>query len=124
MIRVLQFADIANRYDFIESIVRWADPKQFEMSVCVRSEKSHIALPLYRPHTVVHVLNGAGREKIPSAVNKLASIMRKMKIDIVHAHHFDQGVIAWLATRMYRKTALVVGRHYSDAIYRVPSLTK
>jgi glycosyltransferase involved in cell wall biosynthesis len=70
------------------------------------------------------VLNGAGREKIPSAVKKLASILRRMKIDIVHAHHFDQGVIAWMATRLCRKTALVIGRHYSDAVYRVPSRTK
>ena len=124
MIRVLQFADIVNRYDFIESIVRWADPNQFEMSVCVRSEKCNIVPPLYRPHTVVHVLNGTGREKIPGAVNRLASLLRKMKIDIVHAHHFDQSVIAWMATRLYRKTALVIGRHYSDALYRVPSRVK
>ena len=124
MIRVLQFADIVNRYDFIESIVRWADPNQFEMSVCVRSEKCNIAPPLYRPHTVVHLLNGTGREKIPGAVNRLASLLRKMKIDIVHAHHFDQGMIAWMATCLYRKTALVIGRHYSDALYRVPSRTK
>ena len=124
MIRVLQFADIVNRYDFIESIVRWADPNQFEMSVCVRSEKCNIAPPLYRPNTVVHLLNGTGRKKVPGAVNRLASLLHKMKIDIVHAHHFDQGMIAWMATRLYRKTALVIGRHYSDALYRVPSRTK
>jgi len=124
MIRVLHFADIANRYDFIESVVRWADPQRFEVSVCVRSEKSHIAPPLYRPHTVVHVLNGTGREKIPGTVNTLASLLSRMKIDIVHAHHFDEGVIAWMATRLHRKTALVIGRHYSDAIYRIPSRTK
>jgi glycosyltransferase involved in cell wall biosynthesis len=47
-----------------------------------------------------------------------------MKIDIVHAHHFDQSVIAWMATRLFRKTALVIGRHYSDALYRVPSWVK
>ncbi len=124
MIRVLQFADIVNRYDFIESIVRWADPNKFEMSVCVRSERCNIAPPVYRPTTVVHVLNGAGRAKIPGAVSTLASFLHKMKIDIVHAHHFDQGVIAWMATRLCRKTALVIGRHYSDALYRVPSRTK
>jgi hypothetical protein len=46
MIRVLHFADIVNRCDFIESIVRWADPNKFEMSVCVRSKECNIA-PLY-----------------------------------------------------------------------------
>lgn len=124
MIRVLQFVDIVNRYDFVESIVRWADPDQFEVYVCVRSEKCNIAPPLYKPHTTVHVLNGIGREKIPGAVDRLASLLRKMKIDIVHAHHFEQGLIAWMATRLYRKTALVIGRHYSDALYRLPSRTK
>jgi len=124
MIRVLQFADIVNRYDFIESIVRWADPNRFEMSVCVRSEKSNIERPVYRPHTVVHTLNGTGRAKIPVTVNRLALLLRKMKIDIVHAHHFDQSVIAWMATRLYRNTVLVIGRHYSDALYRVPTWVK
>ena len=124
MIRVMQFADIVNRYDFIESIVRWADPNQFDMSVCVRSEKYNIAPPFYRPHTIVHVLNVTGRAKIPNAVSMLASLLRNMKIDVVHAHHFDQSVIAWMATRLFRKTALVIGRHYSDALYRVPSRVK
>jgi glycosyltransferase involved in cell wall biosynthesis len=54
-------------------------------------------------------------------VKRLASLLRKRKIDVVHAHHFDQGMIAWMATRLHPKTALVIGRHYSDALYRVPS---
>jgi glycosyltransferase involved in cell wall biosynthesis len=124
MIRVLQFSDIINRYDFIESIVRWSDPRQFEMSVCVRSEKCNIAPPVYRPKTVVHVLDGVGREKSGGAVRTLVSLLRRMKIDIIHAHHFDQGAIAWMATRLHPRTSLVIGRHYSDAIYRVPSRTK
>src|SRR5690349_12208839 len=108
MIRVLQFADTVNRYDFIESLVRWADPKQFEMAVCVRSAKWNIAPPLYKPDTVIHVLNGIERAQIPSAVTKLVALLRQMDIDIVHAHHFDQGVVAWLATQLHRQTALVI----------------
>jgi glycosyltransferase involved in cell wall biosynthesis len=124
MIRVLQFADIINRYDFIESIVRWADPRLFEVSVCVRSSACNIGSPVYRPGTRVCRLNGLSRSRIPEAVFQLARLLQRMEIDLIHAHHFDQGVIAYLATRMYPKTQLVIGRHYSDAIYRVSSSFK
>jgi len=38
--------------------------------------------------------------------------------DILHTHLYDEAVIGWLAKRIYPKTRLVVGRHYSDSIYR------
>ena len=39
MIRVLQFADVINRYDFIDNIVQRADRDRFEVGVCVRTEE-------------------------------------------------------------------------------------
>jgi len=32
-------------------------------------------------------------------------------------HHYEPALVAWLATRLAPKTRLVVGRHYSNAIY-------
>ena len=45
----------------------------------------------------------------------------RWRADILHTHHYDQAVIGWLATRIYPKTRLVIGRHYSDSIYRSTS---
>jgi len=118
MIRVLQFADVINRYDFIDNIVQRAAQEQFEIGVCVRTCASNIEAPVYAEDTPRWVLNGTSRREIPRAAYQLASLLRRWKADILHTHHYDQAVIGWLATRIYPKTRLVVGRHYSDSIYR------
>jgi glycosyltransferase involved in cell wall biosynthesis len=45
-------------------------------------------------------------------------LLRDWQADILHTHHYDQAVIGCLATWLHPKTCLIVGRHYSDAIYR------
>lgn len=117
MIRVLEFADVINRFDFIETIVTHADKNEFEVSVCVRSEDHNIAEPSFPEGTKYRLLPGNSRKDVLQTAWKLRNLLKEWKIDILHAHHYDQGVIGWLATRGTR-TKLVVGRHYSDAIYR------
>lgn len=118
MIRVMQFADIINRYDFIDNIVQRADRDRFNMSVCVRSGASHIEAPVYPEDTPRWILSGTSRLHIPCAAYQLAGLLRQWRADILHTHLYDEAVVGWLATRIYPKTRLVVGRHYSDAIYR------
>lgn len=124
MIRVLQFADVVNRHDFIDTIVQRADPSRFEVGVCVRSSESRIAAPVYEERTPQWVLGGAARREWPRAAWQLAGILSRWRADILHAHHYDQAVIGWMATRICPRARLVLGRHYSDAIYRVPSKVK
>jgi glycosyltransferase involved in cell wall biosynthesis len=124
MVRVLQFADIVNRDDFIDTIVRHADPERFQLGVCARSERSNIAKPVYEAQTPWWILGGVSRLALPQSVWQLAALLRQWKADILHTHHYDQAIIGWLATRIVPKTRLVVGRHYSDAIYRLSSEVK
>ncbi|MER3431060.1 MAG: hypothetical protein C4324_08465 [Blastocatellia bacterium] len=124
MIRVLEFADVINRYDFIDSIVRYADRRRFSVSVCVRSEESNIEQPDYGAEIQYAYLPGNSRRDALTTAWKVSELLRKWEIDILHAHHFEQAIVGWLATRFYRKTKLVIGRHYSDAIYRNPSALK
>jgi glycosyltransferase involved in cell wall biosynthesis len=118
MIRVLQFADVVNRYDFIDNIVQRADRTRFDVGVCVRTGVCNIEAPAYVPEIPRWTLKGTARREIPRAAGQLASLLRRWKADILHTHHFDQAVIGWLATRIYRRSRLVIGRHYSDSIYR------
>ncbi|HXG68172.1 MAG TPA: glycosyltransferase [Blastocatellia bacterium] len=119
MIRVLHFADIVNRHDPIDTVVQHADPQRFQVGLCVRSERHNIAAPVYQERTPRWVLNGTSRRAIPQAARQLARILRDWKADILHTHHYDQMFIGWLATRLYPRTRLIIGRHYSDAIYRL-----
>jgi glycosyltransferase involved in cell wall biosynthesis len=120
-IRVLQFADQVNRHDFIDNIIRYADPESFEMGVCVRTAESVIAAPAYPQGTPEWVIGAVSRWQLPLAVARLARIIRRWKPDIVHAHHYDEALIASIAIRMRRGTRLVLGRHYSNTVYRSTS---
>lgn len=124
MVRVLQFADIVNRYDFIDTIVQHADPAQFQIGLCVRSQISNIATPIFSPGTFYRVLDGLSKTSILKTAFRLSVMLRAARIDILHTHHYDQAVIGWLATRLYPHTRFVIGRHYSDALYRLPDGTK
>lgn len=117
-VRVLQFADVINRFDFIDNIVQYADQKDFEVGVCVQTNDANIAAPVYREGTPRWIVEGPSRRHIPMTAWRLSRILKEWRVDILHAHHFDQAFIGYLATRLYRRTRLVVGRHYSDAIYR------
>jgi glycosyltransferase EpsD len=124
MIRVLQFADIINRYDFIDTLVQYADPHEFEMSVCVRSKEHNIAPPVFSAATKYKLLSGNSRRDIVPTAWKLARILKEWNIDVIHAHHYYQGVIAWLATSIHPRTKFIFGRHYSDLIQNLPGLKR
>jgi glycosyltransferase involved in cell wall biosynthesis len=117
-IRVLHFADVVNRHDFIDVIVRHADPTRFEMSVATLGVESNIADPEYEMAGVPFWnLHASRRKDYPTAVVKLARLVRRGRIDIVHANHYEPGLIATAASAFSPRAALVMGRHYSDAIY-------
>jgi glycosyltransferase involved in cell wall biosynthesis len=124
MIRILEFADVINRYDFIDTIITHADHERFEVSVCVRTEDSKIAPPEFPSKTKYRVLPGNSRKDALKTAWKLAGLLREWEIDILHTHHYEQAIVGWLATRIFRKTKLVIGRHYSDSIYRNPNPLK
>jgi glycosyltransferase involved in cell wall biosynthesis len=56
-----------------------------------------------------------------AAAWNLARILRDWQADLLHTHHYDEALIGWLATRIYRSTKLVVGRHYSTEIELLPA---
>jgi glycosyltransferase involved in cell wall biosynthesis len=118
MIRVLQFADIINRYDFIDNIVRGVDRRRFAVGICVRSPAHNIEAPVFDASVPFWTLNGVSRRQGLRAAFQLAGILRRWKTDILHTHHYDQALIGWIASRLYPKARLVIGRHYSDSIYR------
>jgi glycosyltransferase involved in cell wall biosynthesis len=121
MIRVLHFSDIINRYDFIDVIVRGANASEFLVGACVRTAESNIADHGYAGSDIPFWnLRTPSRKSILLCAWRLAGILRSWAPDILHTHHYEQAVIGWIATRICTRTRLVVGRHYSDALYRVP----
>ena len=118
MIRVLQFANRINRHDFIDVVVQGIDLERFEVGVCVATEESNIACPVYAEHVRRWVIPWTPRRGLLTAATRLARVLRVWRADVLHTHHYYEAVIGLLATCLYPRTKLVVGRHYSDAIYR------
>jgi len=119
-INILEFADLINKDDFIDTIIRFSDKTLFHIDVCTRGKPPNIAKPFFAEESRVFEFKKSGKLAVFSTAWKLSRLLRKWEVTLLHAHHFDQIIIGWLATRLYGKTKLVIGRHYSDSIYRMP----
>lgn len=118
VVRVLHFADLVNRHDFIDNIVRNVNPEGFRMAVCTMGRPSNIEDPRYQETDIpCWDLSTPTRRHYGLTALRLAALLRRERIDIVHAHHYEPCLIAAVATVLRPSTRLVVGRHYSDAIY-------
>lgn len=116
--RVLHFASIINRNDFIDTVIRFADRRRFRMLACTFDRMSNIASPEYDSEGVPQFVLGVnGRKDYPRAVLRLAQILRRERVDVLHAHHFNEALIGAAAITFAKRSALVLGRHYHDEVY-------
>lgn len=114
----MQFARVINRYDFIDSVIRHADPSRFDMMACSLAASSTIEPPDYPAAGIPHwVLRADTRRSYPATVLRLAKLLRREKVDILHTHHFDEALIGVMAATLSTRTRVVVGRHYHDEVY-------
>lgn len=124
-VRVLHFTRFINRNDFIDTVIRFADPRRFSMAACTLTGESNIEQPGYEgigiPHTV---LDCDRRPRYPLAVARLARVLRRAQIDILHTHHYEEALLGVLAARLARTPAVVIGRHYHDELYLVAAGVK
>ena len=63
--------------------------------------------------------NAKSRKDFPSAMFRLASFLRKEKVDILHTHLFEPSVVALWAAVLARTKYRVMTRHYSDYHTRI-----
>lgn len=116
--RVLQFAGVINRYDFIDNVIRYASPAKFHMMACTLQARSTIEPPGYDADGIPHlVLNVGRRREYPRAIVRLARHLRRERVDIIHTHHFDEAFIGVVAARLSTHSRPVVARHYHDEVY-------
>jgi len=118
-IRVLQFSQLINRYDFMDVIVRHADPSQFDVLACTFTKNSNIQKPEYEKDGYEHISLDLPFNKYGFllAIFKLASVLRRQNIDVVHAHHYYEAFISRLALFFVPKCKLVITRHYHNELF-------
>lgn len=116
-IRVLHFASVINHQDFIDNVVRYLDKTSFAPMACTFSRVSNIQPTQYQGVIPSFTLEVRNRRDYPAAILRLAAILRQQKVDILHAHHYDETMLAAAAVSLVSNCRLVIGRHYYDEIY-------
>jgi glycosyltransferase involved in cell wall biosynthesis len=127
-IRVWHFAGTINRHDFIDTIVRYLDRERFEVGVVTFAQESNIESPQYEevgiPHRVIPVSSYRAYGAYWRAAWRLAQMLRQEGVEILDAHHYWEGFIAALAKKLYPRVRLVLHRHYTEDVVRLPLLKR
>ncbi len=127
-IRVWHFAGTINRHDFIDTVVRYLDRERFEVGVVTFSRESNIESPQYEevgiPHRVIPVSSYRAYGAYLKAAWWLAQMLRQEGVEILHAHHYWEGFVAALAKKLYPRVRLVLHRHYTEDVLRLPPLKR
>lgn len=117
-LKILHFAEVINHADFIDTIIRYADPAEFEIAACTMSDENNISAPRYATLGIAHHrLTDRGRLGFVESVRRLGRVLRDGRFDVLHAHHYRGALIGAAAARLSGTPAFVIGRQYHDEIY-------
>ena len=116
--RILHFSHIINRCDIIDSVLTRLDRSRFQVSALTgmpsRSVGAYEASEAYETRCLDFPFT---RASYPRMLWALLRQIRRFRPDIVHAHHYDENVIASIAVRLAGVPCYIGTRHYSDHIY-------
>lgn len=119
MIRILHFANVINRYDFIDTVLTNLDRSKFEVSALTivpptirtgeyTDEESYDSRCLNIPFR---------RRNYRRIYSELKNHIGQFRPHILQTHHYDETVMGVLAAKSLKVPAFVIGRQYSDHIY-------
>jgi glycosyltransferase involved in cell wall biosynthesis len=117
-LRVLQVTAVETANYHLTSLVDFVDPDAVRFVAVTLGRAGTFAAPLERRGVRVQALACPGRASYGRALAQLVRTLAEERIDLIHAHLFDPGLLSALLAR-YRRLPLVITRHHSDAVYRV-----
>lgn len=100
------------------SIVRQHDRERFPVIFCTSSAAGSLQHRLGAEGTPQFSLEAASRWQYPMAILRLARLLRRQEVSILHAHFFDPTCIGLIAARM-AGVRFVFTRHHSDHNSRI-----
>src|SRR5262249_11690409 len=101
MTRVLHFAGIINRHDFIDTVLIHLDRSRFEISALTaippRRDEPHAASEAYATRCL-HI--PLARRNYGRLLAALIREIRRFRPHVIHAHHYDEVLLASIAVRL------------------------
>jgi len=122
-IRVLHVSLVDKDNYYLNNLVDFTPREEVVFSALTTASRGGFTEGLERRGVSTHALETPTRAQYGRALWRLAEVIGRESIDIVHAHLFDTTLLSLLAARL-RGRRLVVTRHHSDALYRIPSTWK
>jgi len=122
-IRVLHFTSIEKTNYFLNNLVDYSDRRVVEFTMVTLTGEGEFATELRRRGISVYCLDCAQRRKAARAGLRLAGIIRRHGVNIVHTHLFEPTLIGVSAAKLLGRAA-VLTRHHSDALYRIENPVK
>src|SRR5262249_13979604 len=120
MLRILHFAQDSDTSGYFPQLARWHDRSRFKMYFATLNPMAPW-LREYMESQGVHCFSCDSRRRIEYslAMIRLARLLRRERIDILHTHLFEPSVIGLLAGALAQTRLRVVTRHYSDYHTRI-----
>ena len=118
MIRVLHFNNTIYPYDVVDTALTRFDKAKIELlaltGLTAPPAGDYTVGEKYRLQCLGYKFERRNYSKMFLA---LTGTIRSFRPHVLHAHGFDENIIASLAVKVARVPCYVIGRHYSDHIY-------
>ena len=121
-LKVLHVLATTKEEFFINNLISYTDPGKIEFSFVSLTEKSRFTESIEERGLHVYAVNVTNRIDYLRAALSLRKILASESPDIVHTHLFGPTLMG-LTVAKSRRLKVVVTRHHSDAIHRIPSPT-
>lgn len=108
---------------FLNNLVDYADRMEIEYSALTFAAEGGFTHDLRSRGISAYAVDCLKRSQYPGAIQALRSVIEHNKIDIVHTHLFEPTLVALIVAKL-RSRKVVVTRHHSDALYRIPQTWK
>jgi glycosyltransferase involved in cell wall biosynthesis len=119
-LRLLHFALDGDTSGFFPQLARYYDRSSFEMMFgTLRRIAPELRAVMDAERVPVVSLDAESRWEYPLVLARLASALRRHRVDILHAHLFDPSVVSLVAARLAGVPVSVMTRHYSDYHTRI-----
>jgi glycosyltransferase involved in cell wall biosynthesis len=114
VIRVLHFIYSIPTVDFFRGLAKHHDRRLVDLQICTLDGPGPLQQALAELGIRGHALHCGRRPLYPLAVLKLARLLRRERIDVIHTHLFEPSLVGLLAGVFARTPARVMTRWYSD----------
>lgn len=114
MIRVLHFLASIKDVKHFRGLAEFHDRSLVEMRVCTLDGPGYLQESLAEVGVPGYWLGCEARRRYPLAVLRLARLLRRQRIDVIHTHLFDPTLVGMAAAILARTPGRVMTRHHAD----------